>query len=246
MLAKEKPVKPVLQLLCLHQFPIYQQLEIEEALLRADDQNWCVINFGTPQKAIVMGISGKPEHHVNSAVFEQAPVPVIRRFSGGGTVFVDANTWFITTICNEQSVGVSAFPQQVLQWNGALLAPFLNPFGFKVQENDYVLGNRKFGGNAQYLQKNRWLHHSSLLWDYDPVHMTYLNMPPKMPQYRDARKHEDFICRLKEVIPSQEWLLTRFLEQMDARFQIQECSLDSVQKILQVPHRKSLSMLQVS
>ena len=40
---------------------ILQQLRLEEALLRADDRNWCILNDGAPPTAppaIVMGISG--------------------------------------------------------------------------------------------------------------------------------------------------------------------------------------------
>ena len=45
-------------LLRLRGYPILQQLRLEEALLRADKANWCIINDGTPSPAIVMGISG--------------------------------------------------------------------------------------------------------------------------------------------------------------------------------------------
>ena len=45
-------------ILRLRGHPILQQLQLEEALLRADKANWCIINDGTPSPAIVMGISG--------------------------------------------------------------------------------------------------------------------------------------------------------------------------------------------
>jgi len=38
--------------------PILQQLRLEEALLRADAGNWFLLNDGTPEPAVVMGISG--------------------------------------------------------------------------------------------------------------------------------------------------------------------------------------------
>ena len=38
--------------------PIIQQLRIEEALLRITRDNWCLLNDGCAQPAIVMGISG--------------------------------------------------------------------------------------------------------------------------------------------------------------------------------------------
>ena len=40
--------------------PILEQLQLEEALFRADQRNWCLLNSGSPP-AIVMGISGLPE-----------------------------------------------------------------------------------------------------------------------------------------------------------------------------------------
>ena len=46
------------RLLRLKGFPILQQLQLEEALLRADAGNWFVLNDGAPDPAIVLGISG--------------------------------------------------------------------------------------------------------------------------------------------------------------------------------------------
>jgi hypothetical protein len=46
------------RVLRLRAFPILQQLQLEEALLRATSQNWLVVNDGTPDTTIVMGISG--------------------------------------------------------------------------------------------------------------------------------------------------------------------------------------------
>jgi hypothetical protein len=50
-----------------------------------------------------------------------------------------------------------------------------------------VLGERKFGGNAQAITSRRWLHHTSFLWDYQPASMELLTNPAKQPAYRQAR-----------------------------------------------------------
>lgn len=51
--------KPIVRLLRLRSFPIFQQLKLEEGLLRGDKlDNWLIVNEGTPDPAIVMGISG--------------------------------------------------------------------------------------------------------------------------------------------------------------------------------------------
>lgn len=64
---------------------------------------------------------------------------------------------------------------------------------------DYALGERKFGGNAQAISKDRWVHHTSFLWDYLPERMELLKHPSRAPEYRAGRAHSDFIVPLREV-----------------------------------------------
>ena len=71
---------------------------------------------------------------------------------------------------------------------------------FALRENDYVLGERKMGGNAQMITKGAWLHHTSFLWDYDEENMEYLTLPKKRPDYRQDRSHDEFLVKLKTVI----------------------------------------------
>jgi len=51
---------------------------------------------------------------------------------------------------------------------------------------DYAFNTRKFGGNAQSITKNRWIHHTSFLWDYDVKNMDYLKLPMRAPTYRSV------------------------------------------------------------
>jgi len=59
---------------------------------------------------------------------------------------------------------------------------------FQLRENDYVLGERKIGGNAQTITGDSFLHHTSFLWDWDNTNMEYLTLPDKRPDYRGDRK----------------------------------------------------------
>ena len=68
---------------------------------------------------------------------------------------------------------------------------------FALVETDYVLGERKMGGNAQSIVKGGWLHHTSFLWDYNNENMEYLSLPSKRPEYRGDRSHDDFLVKLK-------------------------------------------------
>jgi lipoate-protein ligase A len=187
----------------LKNYPIADQLALEEKLLREDSREFCLINTGSTP-AIVMGISGKAEILIHE---DQVPpsIPILRRFSGGGTVIIDENTVFITFICNKESHPFPAYPEPILRWAASMVAP-ATP-GLKLRENDFVIGEKKCGGNALYIKKDRWLIHTSFLWDYDPSKMALLKHPPKTPTYRVGRSHEEFICRLSEFIPDREaWL----------------------------------------
>ncbi len=227
----------------LHSWPILKQLQLEESLLRADEENWCLINQGSPP-AIVLGISGKPEIMINTPYLQRKPIPVIRRFSGGGTVVVDESTYFITLICNSEQVQVPCQPEKILRWTEGLYQPLFGENDFRAIENDYVIKNRKCGGNAQYLRKNRWLHHTSFLWDYREEKMEYLQMPPKAPSYRSGRPHADFICRLRDYIDLGQFQ-SQFIKALKERYDVKEIAPQQAHAITHRPHRKATILLEM-
>ncbi|KAL3640611.1 hypothetical protein CASFOL_015579 [Castilleja foliolosa] len=227
---------PLINLLRLKGFPILQQLHLEERLLRTTSDNWCIINDGTIDPTIVMGISGKPKELVEIESVLRDDIPVIRRFTGGGTVIVDQGTIFVTFICNKDAVpGVQAYPQPIMSWSSLIYKNVFQGIGdFRLRENDYVLGDRKFGGNAQSITKNRWVHHTSFLWDYEVSNMDYLKKPKRAPKYRQARDHLDFICCMKDYIVSKSNFIDRTIDAVGSQFmpgsvelETVQCSLDS-------------------
>ncbi len=228
--------------LFLQNYPIYEQLQLEEALLRNDDQNWCIINEGSP-KAIVLGISGNPEHMIDLKYMSQKPVPLIRRFSGGGTVFVDENTHFVTFIGNSEGLKVPCTPLAVLEWTKKIYSATFKGIDFMIKENDYAIGVKKFGGNAQYMRKNRWLHHSSLLWDYDLDNMNYLLMPQKTPKYREKRTHQEFLCSLKSYLPNRKIITERLKKLLMTNYGIAEKTCCEAKKFLDIAHRQTTAFI---
>ncbi|SCA63832.1 hypothetical protein SCG7086_BF_00090 [Chlamydiales bacterium SCGC AG-110-P3] len=227
-----------LRLLVLDSIPVYEQLQVEEALLRADTRNWCIINVGSPP-AIVLGISGKVEELVNTDTLEANPIPLVRRFSGGGTVVVDSDTVFVTFLFNRKEMAVDPFPEKIMRWTEQFYRPVIQSPSFALRENDYVLNSKKFGGNAQYIRKDRWLHHTTFLWDYSPENMRYLRMPRKAPTYRSNRGHNDFLCRLSDLFPSQQIFVDRITDQLENQFGVERVSWDDAATILDADYRRS-------
>ncbi len=129
-----------------------------------------------------------------------------------------------------------------------------------------MFGEHKFGGNAQSITKQRWVHHTSFLWDFQPAHMEYLQHPPRMPDYRQARAlprytrvtqlahvsaqgrpHTDFICRLRDRWPRRSMLGDRVAAQLlRTGFRVQEVPLAAAEDILRRPHHSGTTLVDIA
>lgn len=132
----------VVRLLRLSRFPLLRQLEIEEALFRAHPEDWFVINDGVAQPAIVLGISGKPQDMVHVKSARSLNVPLIRRFTGGGTVVVDENSILTSFIMRGPSAApeVACYPRPIMAWSEKILSPVMRKHGgFALMEHGKVV-----------------------------------------------------------------------------------------------------------
>ncbi|MBS0653589.1 MAG: lipoate--protein ligase family protein [Verrucomicrobia bacterium] len=227
----------------LQQFPILEQLKIEEALLRSDERNWCIINEGSPV-SIVMGISGKKEELIDLEKARQDNIPVIKRFSGGGTVIVDEDTLFVTFICDKKLHAFPAFPEPIMKWTEGIYKDVFVHEQFRLRENDFVIGEKKMGGNAQYIKKDRWLHHTSFLWDYSDERMQYLLHPKKTPHYREGRSHSDFLCRLSDHFPEKPGIVEQIQKALQKNFEVHISSLDEARALQTGDARQSTALIE--
>jgi lipoate-protein ligase A len=235
-LPRQEAPRPCLHVVRVAGISIELQLAVEEALLRADARNWFIWNQGSAP-AVVLGISGKIQELIDRTAWESSGFPLIRRFSGGGTVIVDEETLFASWIVNHRDLpDVNPEPGELLQWVGSLI----EPLGIGIKAQDFVHGERKIGGNAQYLRRDRWLHHTSFLWNFRQDRMDILRMPAKRPDYRGARDHCSFCQPLAEHLASPDDLLQTILERLRAHFQVVFVEWEQACAALELPHRKSV------
>ena len=77
----------------------------------------------------------------------------------------------------------------------SLPSPNLSPKGRGASEPSLLL--RKFSGNSLRCRRNHLLYHGTLLYDFDlPRIARWLKTPPRQPDYRQARPHQDFLTNL--------------------------------------------------
>ncbi|MDF2549432.1 MAG: putative lipoate-protein ligase [Chlamydiales bacterium] len=232
--------KEPLEIITLQNHFILSQLQLEEALLRAGSKNCCLLNHGSTP-AIVLGLSNRLEEMVDLTLWQEEKIPLIRRFSGGGTVVVDEDTFFATFIFQDQALRQT--PEQVHAQMERIYARVFRMEGFCLRENDYVIGERKFGGNAQSITRGRWLHHTSLLFNYQSKWMRYLKLPKQRPVYRKSRDHAAFLYTLNERFSSKDTLQDAFLEALHEQFACSFRPLREVESALHIPHRKATALI---
>lgn len=221
---------PKLKLLHIKGASIFEQLQLEEKLLRVTNENWCVFNEGS-SPAIVLGISGKPPELVDLNKLKKTPVPLIKRYSGGGTVIVDENTLFVSFIFQKDVHDFPCYPEPILRWSEGFYKEALSIPHFHLRENDYVIDHLKCGGNAQYIQKHRFVHHTTFLWDYEQTKMDLLLHPPKTPSYRKGRSHQDFLCCLKDHLPSKDAFIAGIKSALANRYFVDEVTPSSLEHL---------------
>jgi len=102
---------------------IFQQLRWEEILLRHTKHNWLVWNTGPIDPAIIVGYGGKAHELVHTDLAERDGIPLIRRYTGGGTVIVDSNSVFSSLIMNAEDASLVPYPRNIMQWSEDIYAP---------------------------------------------------------------------------------------------------------------------------
>lgn len=209
------------------------QLRLEEALLRADKRSFCIVHE-KPKPACVLGISSKLEEmlHVDKVFF-----PVLRRYSGGGTVVIDEATIVVSFILPKLPGKQSHHPQAIHNYILTFYEKAFSSLGFHLRENDYCLGEKKVGGNAQYVTKERFCHHTTLLFAYSKKMMQTLKMPPKTPEYRKKREHEEFLTTFSKHFPTPKECLQKLLEVLPLE---KEIGQEELLPVLSLPHRQSV------
>ena len=78
--------------------------------------NRYILNTGTRKPSIVLGISGKVNELVDLDRCMIDDIPLIRRFSGGGTVIVDDSTLFATFVLNDKDINTKPYPREIMDW----------------------------------------------------------------------------------------------------------------------------------
>jgi lipoate-protein ligase A len=136
-------------------------LAVEDFLLHNRKDDFIILSVNDP--CIVIGKHQVLHREVNTKFTEEKGIPVIRRISGGGTVYHDRgnlNFAFIKQSEAGKQVNFRLYTDPVINF---LLSQGVNA---KFEgKNDIKVDNLKISGNAEHVFRERVLHHGTLLFD---------------------------------------------------------------------------------
>lgn len=139
----------------------YLNLATEEYLLKNFDADIFMLYINEP--VIIIGKHQNTFSEINVKHIRQKNIPVVRRLSGGGTVYHDlGNLNFAWIVQAEKNKPVN-FDKYI---NDIYL--FLKSLNINVSQtknNDLSIEGKKISGNAEHIFKNRLIHHGTLLYN---------------------------------------------------------------------------------
>lgn len=183
---------------------VASNLAVEEALLESAEQgNWGYEYLRVWQAHEVFAVIGRGSRfsqEVNAAACADAGISVFRRISGGAAIVAGPGCLLYAVMLSlrlrPELQMVDVAHEFVMQQMVAALKPIAPQLTY-AGTCDLVIDGCKVSGNSLRVRRDWLLYHGTLLLDMDLQNIDrYLNHPPREPEYRQHRRHHDFVANI--------------------------------------------------
>jgi len=177
-----------------------ENLALDDVLLAevdADPARGLLRFWEFDQHAVVLGRSNRAETEADLEACRSEGVPVLRRSSGGGAVVIGpgclAYSLALPLRDEQRALGVAPLTSRLMERIAHGIRAVI-PGAVACGTSDLAAEGRKFSGNAQRWLSHAFLHHGTILYDFDLARIgRYLRQPSRQPDYRDSRDHAAFV-----------------------------------------------------
>ncbi|MDX9929251.1 MAG: lipoate--protein ligase [Bacteroidales bacterium] len=139
----------------------FLNLALEEYYFRNSREDFFIAGINDP--SVIIGKHQIANEEVNNRFVFERNIPVIRRITGGGTVYHDHGNVNFTFISSGEPGSQINFRKYTEPITDYLVS--LNIDARFEGKNDIRTGGVKVSGNAEHVFKNRVLHHGTLLFN---------------------------------------------------------------------------------
>jgi lipoate-protein ligase A len=148
--------------------------------------------------AVVIGKSNRTEEELHAEAIRADAIPVLRRPSGGHAVLLTPRTAVVAIAAAGRP---ELKPRKHFRRFSRILTAALARLGVdgvvEAGTSDLAIGNKKFLGSSLYLSSRAAFFHAVVNLAEEPaVIARYLKIPPRQPDYRLGRSHEEFVTSL--------------------------------------------------
>lgn len=203
-------------------------LALDEALLLETESpsSESVLRIWEPTRQfVVVGRGSRVEQEVRREVCTSDGVPILRRCSGGAAIVTGPGCLMYTLVlptADDAGLGsVDGIHQFVLQRMAtALSTPAVPVVHIGISDLAIATNSKKFSGNSMRLRRRGTpqgaaLYHGTILYDFPLSRIAaLLDAPPRTPDYRQDRRHADFVTNLPM---SREEVCRRIVAAWDAK-----------------------------
>lgn len=186
-----------------------ENLALDEALLEvaegAREPAEFLRMWESPQTAVIVGRSSRVAQEVNLPYCQDLGVPVLRRCSGGASVVIGPGCFMYSVVLSYELRPELRPVDEAHRFVLGKAIQALKRAGTSAQfqgTSDLTMGDRKISGNSMRCKHRTMLYHGTILRDFPLEQIQQcLRVPPREPEYRHGRTHEDFVTNV--LLPSE-------------------------------------------
>ena len=197
--------------------------------------------FWRTNPCLMIGRFQNTIEEINQKFAEEKDIEITRRNSGGGTVYTDMECWqfsFITFKKEGKSKNFQTFTQPIID--------AIKTLGADAEfnsRNDLNINGKKFSGNAQYTNGNRFLHHGTLLFNTNLDNLVLsLKISDDKIRSKGIKSIRERVSNLKQHLSNKDLDSLKFQEEMIAlirgSMETQYLNDDDIKAIEEIERKK--------
>ena len=173
----------------------YKNLAMEEYLLENVEEDQCILYLWQNKHTVVIGKNQNAYKESNANLLEEDGGYLVRRLSGGGSVFHDLGNLNFTFLIRDKNYDIDRQLEVI-----RVAARKFGLDAVKSGRNDIVVDGRKFSGNAFLQRGDKRYHHGTILIDTNTEDMNkYLNVSQKKLNSKGISSVKSRVVNLVEL-----------------------------------------------